>query len=120
MKIRLPAIICIAAAFVLSGCISSHSTSYSDVERVKVTFGTERAGRLFYETLSKIPHERRDESTNEVSLILINFQRRTVSGPNRFFNEAVERCDTDKDGTITEEEAQIFAASVKTVAQRGN
>src|SRR5687767_3477423 len=80
-------------------------------ERAKIAFASERAGRLFYETLSKLPHEEREESKNEVSLILIHLERKTVTGNNRFFNQAVERCDTDKDGTITEEEAQIFAAS---------
>ncbi len=100
----------LASAF--SGCISSSTTSYNDVERTKVNFASERAGRLFYETISKIPADRREESRNSVSLILINFERKTITGPNRKFNETVERCDTNRDGTITDEEAQIFAASV--------
>lgn len=113
MKNRLPALICSVLACALTGCISSTSTTYSDVERTKISFGSERAGRLFYETLSKLPQERRDETNNQVSLILLHVQRTTITGPNRYFNQAVERCDTDKDGTITEEEAAIFAASVK-------
>jgi hypothetical protein len=32
------------------------------------------------------------------------------SGDNEKFNEAVLRCDTNKDGMITETEAQIFAS----------
>jgi hypothetical protein len=108
-----PALFLVILAGTLSGCISSRSTSYSDIERVKVTFASERAGRLFYETLSKISTPNREESTNEVSLILINFERKTVTGPNYYFNEAVARCDTDKDGTITDEEAQIFSSSSK-------
>jgi|SRR5882724_3409375 len=122
MKNCLPSFICIGLACALTGCITSTSTTYSDVERTKVAFGSERAGRLFYETLSKLPHERREESKNQVSLVLVNFERKTITGPNRFFNQAVERCDTDKDGTITEEEAAIFAASVKgtTTAQVPN
>ena len=117
MKNRLPALICSVLACALSGCISSRSTSYTDVERTKIAFGSERAGRLFYETLSKLPQEQREESKNEVSLILIHLERKTVTGSNRVFNRAVERCDTDKDGTITEEEAQIFAASAKVLAR---
>ncbi len=101
------------AAFGLSGCISSHTTSYNDVDRVKVTFASERAGRLFYETLSKLHKEKREESNHQVSLILINWGRKTVTGPNRAFNAQVDQCDTDKDGVITDEEAQIFASSAK-------
>jgi hypothetical protein len=117
MKSYALAVICSVLACALSGCISSRSTSYTDVERAKIAFASERAGRLFYETLSKLPHEEREESKNEVSLILIHLERKTVTGSNRFFNQAVDRCDTDKDGTITEEEAQIFAASAKVLAK---
>jgi hypothetical protein len=114
MNHRPPVFLCsVLACAALTGCISSRSTSYSDVERTKVAFASERAGRLFYETLSRLPHQEREESTNQVSLILIDFERKVVSGPNRSFNSAVERCDTDKDGTITEEEAQIFSVATK-------
>ena len=113
MKTYIPAFIVLSIAGALSGCISSRSTSYTDVDRVKVSFASERAGRLFYETLSRLPHEQREESKHELSLILIDLERRTITGPNRFFNDAVARCDTDHDGTITEEEAQIFSSSVK-------
>jgi hypothetical protein len=119
MKTCTPALLGSLLTLAFSGCISSTSTTYSDVERVKVAFASERAGRLFYETLSRLPHERREESKNEVSLILIHLERKTVTGHNRFFNQAVERCDTDKDGTITEEEAQIFASSVRALAAKG-
>ncbi|MEO6568936.1 MAG: hypothetical protein ABIO94_09255 [Opitutaceae bacterium] len=114
MKYRLPVIAGSAlACMALSGCINSRSTSYSDVERTKVAFASERAGRLFYETLSRLPRQEQERSTNEVSLILVNFERKVISGPNRAFNQAVERCDTDKDGTITEEEAQIFNVATR-------
>ena len=118
MKTRLPAFLVLVLATAFSGCISSRSTTYSDVERVRVTFASERAGRLFYETLSRLPREQREESKNEVSLILIHVERRAITGPNRFFNEAVNRCDTDRDGTISEEEAQIFSASTKALANK--
>jgi hypothetical protein len=119
MKNSVPALACSLLACALSGCISSRSTTYTDVERTKIAFASERAGRLFYETLSKLPHEQREESKNQVSLVLIHLERKTITGANRTFNLAVERCDTDKDGTITEEEAQIFAASAKALA-KGN
>lgn len=95
----------------LTGCISSHTTSYKDVQRTKVSFASERAGRIFYETLSKVRPVEREDSKSSLNLVVIDFERRTVTGPNSSFNHAVELCDTDRDGVITEQEAEIFAAS---------
>lgn len=93
-----------------TGCISTHETVYSDEPRAKVSFASDKAGRIFYETLSHTPEGRqRTEKHTEVSLILIDVDRRTVTGPNHLFNEAVAFCDTDHDGVITEAEAEIFA-----------
>lgn len=113
MNLRISALLLLLLSFGLSGCILSRSTTYADVERVRVSFASERAGRLFYETLQRLPQRQRDVSTNQVILILVNVERKTVTGPNRFFNEAVQRCDTNRDGIISEEEAAIFSASVK-------
>ena len=97
-------------AFATTGCISTHETTYSDVARTKVTFASDAAGRIFYETLSRTPDSgKRTEKHTEVSLILINVDHRTVAGPNRLFNEAVNFCDSNHDGEITETEARIFA-----------
>ena len=38
---------------------------------------------------------------------------KTVRGPNTAFNEAVARADTNRDGKITETEANIFASQMK-------
>lgn len=106
----------LAAAFVapvllaLTGCISRTEVSYNDAERMKIAFATEKAGRVFYETLANSKNDR-TESRTEVNLILIDIDHRTVRGPNRLFNEAVAFCDTDHDGTVTEAEAEIFASA---------
>lgn len=93
-----------------TGCISSIETVTSDVSRVKVAFASDRAGRVFYETLTRVSETRpRTEKRTEVNLILIEVERRTVAGPNKLFNEAVLFADTDRDGTITDAEAEIFA-----------
>ncbi len=95
-----------------TGCISSHEVVYTDPPRVAVSFASEKAGRVFYETLSRTPDSRRrSENRVEVDLILIDVERRTVAGPNRHFNDAVAFADTNKDGTITEAEADIFASA---------
>ena len=94
-----------------SGCLSKNQTVYRDVERMPVSFETEAAGRVFYETLSKMPPQSSGESRTKVSIpIVLEVSRTEVTGSNTRFNEAVQRCDTNKDGKITEIEANIFAA----------
>lgn len=98
-----------------TGCISHEETSYWDSERMKVTFENEAAGRLFYETLS---HERthRDGRTSKTSVsipVVFEHNKKVVQGENEAFNSAVRRCDTNQDNIITEQEARIFAGSVK-------
>jgi hypothetical protein len=99
----------------LCGCISHESTVVKDVERTRVEFENETAGRIFYETLSKqAPKYSKSESTTEVSLpIVYEHKRHVVTGANTAFNEAVSICDVNKDGKITEVEAKIYAEQAK-------
>jgi hypothetical protein len=108
--------ICILA-FVLaigSGCISTEKTTYRDAERMKVEFENDSAGRLFYEALSKTAARyNRSETKTEISLpIVFEHKARTVDGDNLVFNSAVRRCDTNRDGKITEQEARIFSQNL--------
>jgi hypothetical protein len=99
-----------AAAIPLGGCISSDETVYNDAPRVKVEFENDKAARLFYEALSRTKDKYRTETKTEISLpVVFDQKRRVVSGENVAFNEAVARCDTNKDGVITELEARIFS-----------
>ncbi len=98
------------AALCLAGCIHHSETIYRDAERVSVHFESEKAGRIFYEALSKMPFQSRGESHTKVSIPIVFENDTTVkTGENDKFNEAVRRCDTNKDGVITESEAEIFA-----------
>lgn len=100
----------LAVAGLGAGCISQHKTVYRDVDRVPVSFESEIAGRVFYETLSKLPAQSRSESKTQVSVpVVFDVSRTEVTGSNARFNEAVNLCDTNKDGKITEIEANIFA-----------
>ncbi len=96
----------------LSGCITHESTVTRDVERVKVEFENDTAARVFYETLSRSPcRNTRSESTSKFEIpVVFEYKRHIVTGPNAAFNQAVEQCDSNKDGKITEAEAKIFAA----------
>jgi hypothetical protein len=99
------------AALCLAGCIGHSETRYHDVERVKVQFESEKAGRIFYEALSKMPFHDTVESHTEVSIPVVFDNKYTIkSGENEKFNVAVLRCDSNKDGLITETEAEIFAS----------
>lgn len=98
-----------------AGCISHNETVTRDVSRRKVEFESDTAGRIFYETLSRIPNSGgKSEKTSEFEIpVVLDYKRHVITGPNAAFNDAVERCDTNKDGKITEVEAKIFAEQVK-------
>jgi hypothetical protein len=110
---RRPALLALTglgALAALTGCISSTNTTYTDIERVKVDFASDKAGFVFHEALSRTSDSRRrTEKRTEVDLILIDVEHRVVSGPNRLFIEAVNFADSNRDGVITETEAEIFA-----------
>ena len=101
-------------AVLASGCIHTSETVVHDDARTPVEFENDTAGRLFYETLSRNGHRGREESSTEISLpIVFEHKVKTVRGPNADFNEAVARCDTNRDGKITEAEARIYAGAPK-------
>jgi hypothetical protein len=99
------------AALFLAGCIHHEETVYRDVPRASVTFENDTAARIFYEALTKPARKgERTESKTEIELPLVfSDKRRVVSGPNAAFNAAVDMCDSNHDGRITEQEARIYA-----------
>ena len=93
-----------------NGCISHSDTTYRDVSRVAVEFENETAGRIFYEALSTVRAPQSSESRTDVSIpVIFESKHREVNGPNAAFNDTVSRCDSNKDGKITELEAKIYA-----------
>jgi len=98
-------------ALLLVGCIHHEETVYRDEPRASVRFENDSAARIFYEALNK-PGSKQDrsESKTKVDLpIVFHNERRVVSGPNGAFNRAVDICDSNHDGEITEQEARIYA-----------
>ena len=104
----------------IAGCISHNETVTKDVERRKVEFENESAARIFYEALSHVPNNgTKSDKTSEFEIpVILDYKRHVVSGPNTAFNESVERCDTNRDGRITELEAKIFSAQVNPNGKR--
>src|SRR5262249_6713212 len=98
-------------SFLGTGCVSHESTVTHDVERVKIEFENDTAARLFYEALSRrSPQETHKDSTTSFEIpVIFEYKRHVVSGSNAAFNRAVELCDLNKDGKITEQEAKIFS-----------
>lgn len=102
-----------ACVLIFPGCITHDSTVVRDTERTKVEFENDTAARLFYEALSKSPcRDNRSESTTQFEIpVIFEHKRHVITGSNTSFNRAVEICDSNKDGKITEMEAKIFAES---------
>lgn len=100
-----------AGGLLLPGCISHEANVQRDVERAKVEFENDTAARMFYEALGRAPgHDARKESTTKFEIpIVFEYKRHVVAGSNAAFNRAVELCDLNKDGKITEQEARIFS-----------
>jgi hypothetical protein len=98
-----------AATITFTGCIHHESTTQRDVERVRVEFENEAAGRMFYEALSKLPVSRSTESKTSVEIpVVFEHTERVVTGGNERFNRGVRECDTNQDGKVSETEARIF------------
>lgn len=104
-----------AVAVLISGCITHEETVYKDVERAKVEFESDGAGRVFYEAMNKdVAKRRKRETTTRVDIpIVFDHKRKVVVGESVFFNESVSHCDTNRDGRITEMEARIYAEQVE-------
>jgi hypothetical protein len=100
-----------ASAALWAGCITHESNTTRDAERTKVEFENDAAARIFYETLSRgsCNEGQRDSTTKFEIPVVFEYKRHTTTGPNAAFNHAVELCDTNHDGKITEGEAKIFA-----------
>jgi hypothetical protein len=111
---KIPLLLVLSAALV-SGCIHTHETVINDVSRTAVEFENDAAARDFYEAISRLPNGgQQQESKTEISIpIVFEHERKVVRGPNQAFNQAVNRCDTNRDGKISEAEARIFGATVR-------
>jgi hypothetical protein len=101
-----------ACALLFAGCITHESSVTRDTTRTSVQFENDNAARIFYEALSQgACRDNQGEATTKFEIpVVFEYKRHVVTGPNAAFNRAVELCDTNHDGKITEAEAKIFAA----------
>jgi hypothetical protein len=95
----------------LAGCVTKETNVVQDGERAKVEFESETAARTFFEGMEKggFKPQHMTSSTKLELPIIFEYRRNVTSGPNASFNRAVQICDTNKDGKITEVEARIFS-----------
>ena len=101
-----------AGGLLLTGCVHHHETVYEDAPRSVIKFENDKAARIFYEAVALGKRPERQLRKTEVNVpIVFGHERRVVEGPNTSFNRAVSQCDTNRDGTITLQEAEIFAAT---------
>jgi hypothetical protein len=101
----------IVCSMTMTGCITHEETIYRDKPRIKVAFENDTAARIFYENLDQSTQPgQRTESTTHIDIpVVFDHKTKVIQGPNYAFNDAVTRCDTNGDGTITEKEARIYA-----------
>lgn len=104
----------LSAALLWSGCVTHEETTYRDVERTRVEFENDAAGRIFYEALSRDKSKSvpKDSSTKVEIPVVFEHRTKVVIGESYRFNDAVARCDTNRDGKITESEARIYSEQV--------
>lgn len=101
----------LAGCLVLQACVTKESNVVRDGERARVEFENEAAAKTFFEGMEKGGYKTQEtHSTTKFELpIVFEYRRNVTTGKNAGFNRAVEICDTNKDGKITEVEARIFA-----------
>ncbi|HWD17861.1 MAG TPA: hypothetical protein VHB20_01170 [Verrucomicrobiae bacterium] len=104
----------LASGIWFAGCTDCSQTTYREAKRTAVEFESEAAGETFYAALNRMPFhgETEDRSHFEIPVVF-HYTSIVKSGENEKFNEGVKRCDTNKDGRITEVEARIFASQYK-------
>jgi hypothetical protein len=110
----IPLVALLLAVIATGGCVSTRETVYRDVERAKVEFESDGAARLFYEAFTRSPEFRnRNQKTSSFNIPVVFHHHRTEKdSENTSFNEAVRRCDTNRDSRITEQEARIYTELV--------
>ena len=113
MKTTIRQIASIAALVVLPACVHQESNVVKDSERAKVEFENEAAARNFFDGMQKGGFStKQTTSTTKFELpIIFEYRKNVTSGANSGFNRAVQLCDSNKDGKITELESKIFLSN---------
>ncbi len=93
-----------------SGCIHRHKLVDHRDPRVPIAFETDTAARLFYEKLESNRSFSTLNGTRTAITVPLFFEHEVTSvrGSHVDFNLAVQTCDTNQNGIITEQEARIF------------
>lgn len=81
-----------------------------------VTFESPHAESVFNEAVvrnrARILAAGNPQETTHVTAIVVNVRRQVITrGPNRDFNLAVQMCDSDRNGVISEAEAEAFLSA---------
>jgi len=93
----------------MPGCVTR--TTAKNEPRQSVHFSSERAVETFYEAYlaSSYPSDKQ----NAVAVwIGLPYTHRKISTENVYFNRAVQSADSNHDGIISDDEAQVYAAKV--------
>jgi hypothetical protein len=104
-------IILLAVSAILPGCVTV--TKIKDEDRTKVRFSSTRAAQVFYEA-ALLPHGPNRNGRGSVCVgvgLQSPYSVRTKETGNVFFNKAVHSADANRNGVISQSEAEKFAAA---------
>jgi hypothetical protein len=102
------------AVFLLVSCVSVQKTSYQDAPLAGTTFESEKASSTFYQAVlaEKFPAKGPNTTLTLFVPLPFSYYHRDRQSSNVMLNAALAQADTDKNGVITEDEANAFAAGL--------
>ncbi len=115
LNFRLPGLLPAAlSALLLYGCVSVQKYTYHDAPRAGTTFASEKASQTFYEALlaEKFPADGYKHSLTLFVPLPVSYYERDRDSSTILVNAALAQADADKDGVITEQEADAYAAAL--------
>ena len=107
----------LGALSLLSNCTSIRTINHAP--RAKVRFASAKSADTFYQALIRntTPHNDEDERMLTIGGMM-PYSSRRIDSDNVIFNRASKNADTDRNGLISEREAESYSRETDRTAQR--
>ena len=104
---RLATLVIVVLFLFSNGCVAvSRRVEYSDVERLKIRFEGVAAAKAFWSSFHRLKPYHSDMNWIVSPLLLVRVE--WVLHETEFYNAQVRKADVDRDGVITEAEAELL------------